>query len=741
MTEGSDGRGRDDGRPPPRRAAAAPRRAEPWHDEPRPGPADPSGSSLGRHSGAHRVNGEPPAREPRRRRERPGHETEQGTEKLPGYRGRRARRDADDLATSFGATSFGATSFGTGSGPELPAAGSTARRAAGGRRRRAEPADPYDPGTVPSMPPASRARRREPVADEGAVAETVRARSVRARADAQRGDGRDVDSRHGDGRPSVGRPRPEYPDYRDLGDDDYAAAERAGRGAAGYRRSGTAEPGGYREDPGPGARAYETRYDARGGGRYGTHPTGGGSYGGDPGGGGSDGSESDGGGPYEGESHDGDAFSHRYSDPDGGEGWGEPYPPGSGDRRADADPGDQPPDRAAPRRTAAAPTGRRGARRTAPVSAVHRRRRLVVVVVAAVVLLGAIAGGGVYLFGSLFDPDYDGPGSGDVIVRVQAGDSTSQIGTMLTSRGVVASAGAFTHAARGNQRILAVQPGYYQMNGRMSAAAAVGKLVDPASRVGKLEIRGGTQLDDTRSPDGTTSPGVLSLISQASCGQIDGRRQCVSVDDLRAAMEQADPAQLGVPAWAVDGVTKADPARRFEGLVAPGLYDVEPGTSATDVWKALLAASVPILEATGVADAGAKTGVSPYQALIISSLVEKEAITPDMPKVARVVYNRLAAGQRLELDSTVNYPLDVQALRTTAEARAKVGPYNSYAVAGLPPTPIAAPGKAAMAAALAPEPGPWLFFVRCRPDGTSCFGTTLAEHQDNVRQAIANGAF
>ena len=83
----------------------------------------------------------------------------------------------------------------------------------------------------------------------------------------------------------------------------------------------------------------------------------------------------------------------------------------------------------------------------------------------------------------------------------------------------------------------------------------------------------------------------------------------------------------------------------------------------------------------------------------------------------------------------------MQAQRTTAEARATQGPYNSYAVAGLPPTPIAAAGKAALTAALAPEPGPWLFFVRCRTDGTSCFATTLAEHQNNVRQAIASGAF
>ncbi|GEL24026.1 hypothetical protein PSU4_29800 [Pseudonocardia sulfidoxydans NBRC 16205] len=391
--------------------------------------------------------------------------------------------------------------------------------------------------------------------------------------------------------------------------------------------------------------------------------------------------------------------------------------------------------RVGPRRTAG--TSARTARREAVT---RRRRRIGVLVLAAVVLLGVVGGGAYVVGSSFFDKDYDGTGTGDVIVQVVSGDSTSQIGQMLTRRGVVASSGAFTGAAADDARILAIQPGYYQMSGQMSAESAVARLVDPAARVGRLEVRGGTQLDDTRSPDGATAPGVISLISQASCGQIDGQRRCVSVDDLRSTMEQTDPGELGAPTWALEDIRKAEPARRFEGLVSPGIYDIAPGTAAPDVWRELLAASVPRLEAAGIGDAAARSGVTPYQALIISSLVEKEGITPDMPRVARVVYNRLAAGQRLELDSMVNYPLDVQALRTTAEARARVGPYNSYAVAGLPPTPIAAAGKAAMTAALGPEPGPWLFFVRCKPDGTSCFGTTLAEHQANIRQAIADGA-
>jgi UPF0755 protein len=286
-----------------------------------------------------------------------------------------------------------------------------------------------------------------------------------------------------------------------------------------------------------------------------------------------------------------------------------------------------------------------------------------------------------------------------------------------------------------------VQPGYYQLRKGMSAADAVALMLDPASRVGQLEIRGGVQLDDTRTPDGAIVPGVLSLISKASCATLDGKQSCVSVDQLRSTMAQTEPSKLGVPEWALEDVGRADPVRRLEGLLVPGRYDIEPGTPALDVLHGLLTTSAARLEASGIVSGAQRIGSSAYQVLVISSLVEKEALTPDMPRVARVIYNRLGAGQRLELDSMVNYPLDLQAIRTTDADRDKPGPYNSYTKAGLPPTPISAPGREALAAAMAPEPGPWLYFVRCQKDGTSCFAETFADHAKNIAQARSNGAY
>jgi UPF0755 protein len=371
----------------------------------------------------------------------------------------------------------------------------------------------------------------------------------------------------------------------------------------------------------------------------------------------------------------------------------------------------------------------------------RRKRKRAVVYLLVMLFLGVTGVGGYSVYTWFTVPDFEGAGTGDVVIEVEAGDSTRQIGSVLAQNGVVAAPESFTRAAEDEERIRSVQPGFYQMRRQMSGASAVAMLLDPESRVGELDIRGGVQLDDTRAPDGSVAPGVLSMISQATCARLDGEERCVSADELRAAMSDTDPAALGVPEWALEGVAAAEPRRRLEGLLVPGRYDVPPGETAVDVLRGLLTTSAERLEASGLVPGAQSIGSTPYEVLTIASLVEKEAITPDMPEVARVIYNRLGAGRRLELDSMVNYPLDLQALRTTAEDRGRPGPYNSYQVAGLPPTPIAAPGREAIAAALEPAQGTWLYFVRCQTDGSSCFAESIEEHNANVRQARANGAF
>lgn len=354
----------------------------------------------------------------------------------------------------------------------------------------------------------------------------------------------------------------------------------------------------------------------------------------------------------------------------------------------------------------------------------------------------AVLGGGYYVYQKYFvSPDYDGPGEGDVIIQVQDGDPTVRIAAELKREDVVKSSAAFIEAAEDESRIRAVQPGYYRLRLQMSGEDAVAGLVDPASRVGQLEIKGGVQLDDTRGPDGKVSPGVLSLISKATCVTMNGANKCVSVAQLRGAMATTQLNQLGVPAWATGEISKVAPERRLEGFIAPGRYDVEPGASGQEVLRALVTKTATQYEASGLVSGAESSKYSPYQILVIASLVEKEGITPDFGRIAGVIYNRLTDRVRLGLDSTVNYPLDLQAVRTTSADRGRAGAYNSYLNYGLPPTPIGAPGAQAIQAALRPIKGPWMYFVRCQRNGVSCFSTTLPEHEQNVKAAVAAGAF
>ena len=119
----------------------------------------------------------------------------------------------------------------------------------------------------------------------------------------------------------------------------------------------------------------------------------------------------------------------------------------------------------------------------------------------------------------------------------------------------------------------------------------------------------------------------------------------------------------------------------------------------------MISASAALWNGTDIIADSAARGITPYQAAIIASLIEREAIVSDMPKVSRVIYNRLAIPMKLEFDSTVNYALDRASIATSAEDRANPSPYNTYARMGLPPTPISSPGPDAVDAALAPGRG------------------------------------
>jgi UPF0755 protein len=374
----------------------------------------------------------------------------------------------------------------------------------------------------------------------------------------------------------------------------------------------------------------------------------------------------------------------------------------------------------------------------------RRKRRATFWVITAVVV--ALIVGGAWFgitqilgFGS-YD-DYAGSGEKDVVVEVKAGQGTNDIGTTLKDKDVIASVRAFNAASENQPKVKAIQPGFYVVKTKMSGKAAADKMVAKESRVGQLQIRAGTQLDDIIQPDQKVTPGIYSLIAKAGAVTLNGKPSGPSAEEIRKTAETADLAKLGAPSWAVPAASKAEPKRRLEGLITPGVYDVMPGVSAEELLKQVVTNSASTLDGWGMPKLADDTGYTPYQVLIMGSLIEREGITKDFGKISRVTYTRLAESTRLGYDSTINYVLDRPELTTEGNIRNTPGPYNTYLNTGLTPTPIAATSREALTAAAKPEAGAWKFFVKCQKDGTSCFAETIQQHNANVNKARADGVF
>jgi UPF0755 protein len=405
---------------------------------------------------------------------------------------------------------------------------------------------------------------------------------------------------------------------------------------------------------------------------------------------------------------------------------------------------DEEPGRAAPEAVGAQPGGRhsrRGGRTRDGYDPRGRRRLVALIGVLALAALAIVLGPRIK---NMIKPptDYSGEGKGDIVVQVHEGDSGTAIAQTLKDRGVIANADVFLSAAHGNSDFAAIQPGFYKLRTSIASAAAVQKLTDPASRIGKLVIPEGRQLDDIEAvSSGKVTDGIFTLIADASCVELNGEKKCLSAKDLKAAASDGPLSSLNVPDWAAKGAgAMGQSHRRLEGLIAPGTWNIDPAATPKQVLATLVAESNDHYLKGGLLDTAKALNLSPYEVLIVGSLVQKEAQPADFAKVARVIYNRLNSEyDRLEFDSTVNYPLDRQEVATTDRDRHTETPWNTYAKAGLPATPICSPGDDALAAAERPEVGDWLYFVTINQDGTTLFTNDYQEHLANIEKAQSSG--
>ena len=176
-----------------------------------------------------------------------------------------------------------------------------------------------------------------------------------------------------------------------------------------------------------------------------------------------------------------------------------------------------------------------------------------------------------------------------------------------------------------------------------------------------------------------------------------------------------------------------------EGLFYPDTYVFVPGTSDYDILRRAYHAQAELLETMWAERAPDLPLKTPYEALILASIVEKETgHSADRERVAGVFINRLRRGMLLQTDPTVIYGMgEAYEGRIRKRDLQTDTPWNTYMRPGLPPTPIATPSKAALQATLHPEQHSFLYFVS-RGDGTSEFSRNLNDHNRAVRKYILN---
>lgn len=329
----------------------------------------------------------------------------------------------------------------------------------------------------------------------------------------------------------------------------------------------------------------------------------------------------------------------------------------------------------------------RSDRRRSEVERRKRRRRRIFLPLLVLILIGGIGAGALAGGKSLTGrfgttPDFAGAGSGDALVVVQPGDTATDIAATMVKQGVVKSEKAFAKAAKGDSRALGIQPGTYKLHKEMSGAAALALILDPTARL----------LSRVTIPEGLSVKDTLTLISQKSK---------ISLTSLQAAAK--DTAALDLPAYAKG---------KLEGFLFPETYPLEPDTTAASLLKSMVDQYKAKVEDAGLPQKAAAVNLTPYELLIVASLVEKETQQPDeRVKVARVIYNRLDQDFFLGVDAAVLYGLGRSKGGLSEADLKKDTPYNNRINKGLPPTPIANPGVASLEAAAAPAAGPWLYYV------------------------------
>jgi UPF0755 protein len=330
-------------------------------------------------------------------------------------------------------------------------------------------------------------------------------------------------------------------------------------------------------------------------------------------------------------------------------------------------------------------------------------KKLVGLLIVAVVFL-ALAGAGAYVLYRRAHAPFQAYQS-ERLVEIPTGAGTNTIAQTLIDGGVVRDDLTFRIALWLSGSARRLQAGEYRFDRPMSALDVIDKIA-----------RGEVDLRPLTFPEGLTIGEMAKAFEASGMGA------------AQAFVDAAKDASL---------IRDVDPAARdLEGYLFPDTYAFPRRADAARVVRAMVERFRQVLTEELKAAAGAR-GLSIRQLVTLASLVEKETAKPEeRPIVAAVYANRLRLGMPLQCDPTVIYALQQTGKYDGNLRREDLvfdSPYNTYRYPGLPPGPIAAPGKGSLEGAAHPSDDDYIYFVS-RNDGSHEFARTLVEHNENVRK-------
>jgi UPF0755 protein len=343
-------------------------------------------------------------------------------------------------------------------------------------------------------------------------------------------------------------------------------------------------------------------------------------------------------------------------------------------------------------------------------------RRLLAVVGIVAAGFGIVVLVGVFWATRQIDPS---GGQGALVEQlvVPPGSSTDSISTLLADKGIISNAQMFRWYTSWKSAG-PWEAGKYVKFHRSSSFDEAISVLD----AGPVPLGANT----VRIPEGKRLVDALGIIAKAM--------PKVTVGELVLALQSGQ----------VTSKYKPPEVNNWEGFLFPDTYEFADDATPVEILQTMATKMDKVLDELGYDKAEALQGRSAYDLVTVASLIEKEvaSVPSDLPKAARVIYNRLDAKEPLGIDAAIFYGLGRAGGELSKDDLAKETPYNTRLVVGLPPTPICLPSRASLAAAIQPAQGDWKYYLQTELTPPKFFFTdSYAEFQKAKADAKARGVF